>query len=89
MRLGHPASYYTAESFCKRCGVEIFQYVDFDGENIVFRENWYTSTGWYHKTANNSLCGGEEIENDTDFATRYFKISFIPNFEAKREQLHI
>jgi hypothetical protein len=79
-------AYHTVESFCT-CGKTIYKYVDFDGKNIIYRENWNTPTGWVHKSDQTVRCGDGYIENDKDFPIRHFKVYSIPSYEIKRQEL--
>ena len=88
-KLIDPTSYYVVESFCKECGRTIYQYVNFDGENIVYRENWYTPTGWYHISDSTFICGNKFIDNDEDFKLKYFKTCFMQSWDVKREEFFI
>ncbi len=89
MKLSDPMSYYVVESFCKECGRTVIQYVDFDGENIIYKEDWFTDTGWYHKSDRTFLCKDIYIHNDEDFLLRFFKISLIPDLIKKEEELFV
>lgn len=82
-KISHPGSYHSVESFCSTCGKTIFQYVDFTGTDIIYRENWNTPTGWFHMTPSEFKCRGEYIEPDKDFPIKHFKTFTLPNFDTK------
>ena len=88
-RFGHPDSYRTIESFCKKCGRTILQYIDYTGKDIIIRENWETPTGWLHKSDLDPKCGEEYIENDKDFPITHFKTRFDPDYKVVREKIEI
>jgi hypothetical protein len=81
-----PDYYYTVESFCSTCGKTIFQYVDFDGTNIIYRENWDTPTGWSHNNPDGFKCREKYIEAERGFPVKRFRNSVIPSYQIKREE---
>jgi hypothetical protein len=84
--INHPDSYCSAESFCV-CGKTIFQYVDIGAKEIIYRENWNTPTGWYHKSDKSFKCGDDYVNRDEDFPIRCFRNYAVPSYEMKRIEL--
>jgi hypothetical protein len=86
MEIKCPGGYHTVESFCV-CGKTIYQYVDWTGTEIIYRENWSTPTGWFHKNDRTFKCGDNFIERDEDFPIRHFNIRTVPDFSIVREEI--
>jgi len=75
-------SIHKVESFCRTCGRTINQYVDFNADGIIYRENTLTPTGWKHKNDQTFMCRTEYIEPDLDFPIRHFKTYTISSLET-------
>jgi hypothetical protein len=84
--LTHSNYYCSAESFCI-CGRTIFQYIDFDGKKITYRENWNTPVGWFHKSDKTFKCGDDFVQHDKDFPIKHFKNYLTTTYEMKAVEL--